>query len=149
MAKEMNILRARYYVDEKKTEPTWREVRTHPIIKKYIAGSIPLTVSIMATVIGYHKGLRIPGSFNYSSGGWIQNVQEGTINEKQQNAIAILVAIAVKEEGLEILNQDVKTIQNIGHEFGNGGVHELLRILNLESETVVFNELLSIMRKPI
>ncbi len=103
----------------------------------------------MATVIGYHKGLRIPGSFNYSSGGWMQNVQQGTISESQQNAIAIIVAIAVKEEGSEILNKDVKVIQNNAHEFGNGGVHELLKILNLESETVVMNKLLSIMRKPI
>ena len=148
MDKEMNILRERYYVDEKKTEPTWKIVRNHPIILKYI-GKDPLTVSIMATVIGYHKGLRIPGSFNYSSGGWMQNVQQGTISESQQNAIAIIVAIAVKEEGIEILNQDVKVIQNIAHEFGNGGVHELLKILNLESETVVMNKLLSIMRKPI
>lgn len=148
MIKQMNILRERYYVDLKKTEPIWKQVRNHPIIKKYI-GTDPLTVSIMATVIGYHKGLRVPGKFGYSSGGWIQNVQQGTISEEQQNAIAILVAIAVKEEGLEILNQDVKVIQNIGHEFGNGGVHELFKILNLESEQVVFNELLSIMRKPI
>ena len=60
-----------------------------------------------------------------------------------------MVAIAVKEEGIEILNEDANDIQNISHEYGNGGVYKLLEIINQESEKVIFDTLQSIMRKSI
>lgn len=144
--KEMNLLKERFYVD-KKTEPVWKQVRNHPIAKKYDLS--PLDISMMATVVGYNKKLRVPGTFSYSSGGWIQNVQQGFVTSRQKNAISILIAIAVKEEGLDVLNKDVKEIQKIGEEYGNGGVHELLKIFNSESEEIVFNELFSLMRNSV
>lgn len=145
MNQVINFLQERYYVDPK-TEETWLKVRNHPIIKKYEL--TPLEVSMLATAIGYNKGLRVKGSFTYSSGGWIQHVKKAFIEKiEHKNAIAMIVSIAVAEEGLDILNEDVKVIQNISHEYGNGGVHELLRILNMETEEKVFGELFSLMRK--
>ena len=144
------ILKERYYTDEKKTEPTWLEVKNHPIWKKITGKEIDrLTISMMATVIGYHYKLRKTGNFGLSIGGWLQNPHTGKRNEKQEKAIAIMVAIAVKEEGIEILNEDANDIQNISHEYGNGGVYKLLEIINQESEKVIFDTLQSIMRKSI
>jgi hypothetical protein len=144
------ILKERYYTDEKKTEPTWLEVKNHPIWKKITGKEIDrLTISMMATVIGYHYKLRKTGTFGLSIGGWLQNPHTGKRNEKQEKAIAIMVAIAVKEESIEILNEDANDIQNISHEYGNGGVYKLLEIINQESEKVIFDTLQSIMRKSI
>lgn len=145
------ILKERYYTDEMKTEPTWLEVKNHPIWKKITGKEMNsrLTISMMATVIGYHYKLRKVGTFGLSMGGWLQNPHTGKRNDKQEKAIAIMVAIAVKEQGIEILNEDASTIQNISHEYGNGGVYKLLEIINQESEKVIFDTLKGIMRKSI
>ena len=144
------ILRERYYTDEKKTEQTWLEVQNHPIwINTLKEKPDRLKLSMMATVIGYHYKLRTTGSFSLSMGGWLQHPTKGTRNEEQEKAIAIMVAIAVKEEGLEVLNEGTSYIQNISHEYGNGGVYKLLQIINQESEKVIFDTLQDIMRKSI
>ena len=145
MSQVINFLQERYYVDEK-TEPVWKKVRNHPIIEKHQITR--LEVSMMATAIGFLKGLRVKGKFTYSSGGWMRHVKKAHIEKiEHKNAIAMIVSIAVKEEGLDILNEDIKVIQNIAHEYGNGGVHQLLKILNMESEDKVIGELFSLMKK--
>ena len=146
MANTLSLLRANYNVD-RRAEHVWEKLRKHPISKQYNLTS--LDIAVMTTIVGYHKKVRTPGNISYGNGGWLQNARTQETNSDQQDAVAILIAIAVKEEGLEVLNKTVNEIQSISEEYGNGGVHELWKIFNLESDTIIFNEIIKMMRKAI
>ena len=141
-----NFVRSAFYIDSK-NEETWQKVFKHNIIDKYNIDK--LQVVCMAIAIGYKDNLKLKGSFSNNNGGWLQKVRgKGEIDTIfRKNTVALLVSIAVKEKGLEILDEDKKIIQNISHEYANGGIKKLLKILNQEDEEKAITTLYSYMKE--
>jgi len=145
MALVQNFVRSAFYIDVK-NEEIWQKAFKHKIIEKFNIDK--LQVVCMAIAIGYTDGLRLKGAFSNNNGGWLQKVRgKGEIDTLlRKNTIALIVSIAVKEEGLEILDESTKTIQNISHEYANGGIKKLLKILNEENEDKIITKLYSYMQ---
>lgn len=140
-----NFVRSAFYIDNKHEE-TWQKVFKHNIIDKYNIDK--LQVVCMAIAIGYKDNLKLKGTFNNNNGGWLQQVRGGSIDTiLRKNTVALIISIAVKEKGLEILDEDKKVIQNISHEYANGGIKKLLKILNQEDEEKAITTLYSYMKK--
>ena len=140
-----NFVRSAFYIDSK-NEETWQKVFKHEIVDKYNIDK--LQVVCMAIAIGYTDNLKLKGTFTNNNGGWLQQVRGGNIDTiLRKNTVALIVSIAVKEKGLEILDEDKKIIQNISHEYANGGIKKLLKILNQEDEEKAITTLYSYMKK--
>lgn len=140
-----NFVRSAFYIDSKQ-EVTWQKVFKHNIIDKYNIDK--LQVVCMAIAIGYKDNLKLKGTFNNNNGGWLQQVRGGNIDTiLRKNTVALIISIAVKEKGLDILDEEKKIIQNISHEYANGGIKKLLKILNQEDEEKAITTLYSYMKK--